>query len=121
MAVSDRSQTETPPQHDLANRRTPIITPVSAAFIAIAMGVASRQWGEYDVYWHLANGRRIVEQGLSPNPDAFSWSAAGDQYVSYSSHIDRLFYLLWDVGGVRALSLFPAVTFGLILLPLALR
>gem|GEM_PF-1369967 len=121
MKVSDRSQTATAPQHDLGRRGTPFITPVSAVCIAIAMGVASRQWGEYDVYWHLANGRRMVEQGLSPNPDAFSWSAAGELYVSYSSHLDRLFYLLWDAGGVRALSLFPAVMFGLILLPLALR
>lgn len=94
--------------------------PVGAMVILVAMLRTWLHWADNDIFWHLASGRLMVEDGRFPNPDTFSWSAAGQTFVSYSAQVDRLFYYLWMLGGVPALGLFSCVAFALTLLPFAL-
>ncbi len=77
-------------------------------------------WADNDIFWHLANGRQMVEQGRFPSPDAFSWTMPGREFIAYSAQVDRLFYLLWALGGAVALGAFSAGTYMLALLPYAL-
>jgi len=84
------------------------------------MAGTTLQWADYDLFWHLANGRLMVEAGLFPSPDRFSWSMAGQPYVAHFAQVDRLLYLLWTIAGAPALALFSAVGFGLAMLPFAL-
>lgn len=96
------------------------LTPVAAFFLVAAAFTIRSSWADYDIYWHLANGRLMVEQGRFPSPDRFSWSAAGGEYVAYSAQIDRAFYLLYRAGGARALGLYSGTAWVLALLPAVL-
>lgn len=95
-------------------------TPLGAIVIAGAMVGLTGRWFDNDLYWHLANGRLIVEAGQYPSPDRFSWSAAGLRYLAYSTPLDSLFYLLWRAGGAAALATAAALLCGLALLPIAI-
>jgi len=96
------------------------LTPLGAVIIAAAMMSTTRQWADYDIFWHLANGRLMVESGIFPSPDPFSWSMAGQSFVAHFAQVDRLLYLVWNAGGDTALGFFSALMFGLALLPFAL-
>lgn len=96
------------------------LTPLGAVILVAAMVATNRQWADYDIFWHLANGRLMVESGMFPSPDPFSWSMAGQRYIAFSAQVDRLFYLVWQLGGAPALGLFSALLFGLALLPFVL-
>lgn len=96
------------------------LTPLGAIVVVAAMIANTRRWADYDLFWHLANGRLMVEAASFPSPDRFSWSMAGQPYLAYSAQADRLFYLLWKAGGAPALGLFAAVALVLALLPFAL-
>lgn len=96
------------------------LTPLGALVIAIASILMARRWADFDVFWHLANGRLMVEQGRFPSPDAFSWSVAGQPVVAYSAPVERLFFVLWRAAGPRGLGFYSALTFTLVMLPPAL-
>lgn len=93
------------------------LTLCGVGLVVLGMLAVARQWADYDLFWHLANGRLMSEAGLFPSPDRFSWSAAGAPYLAYSAQVDRLFYLIWRTGGVPALGTAAALLFGLSLLP----
>lgn len=89
--------------------------------VILAMAVRpARAWVDYDVFWHLANGRLLTKGGGTADRDAFSWSAPGHEYANYSAHVDRLFYLLWQADGAWCLGLFAVLTYVLALLPFAM-
>ncbi len=112
--------TEVAPTSQVAVERRAWLTPMSAMMIVLWMLTMTAGWGDYDIYWHLAVGRLMVEQGRFPSPDTFSWSMAGQTFIAYSAQTDRLLYLLWKLGGATALGMFAAIGFALALLPVAL-
>lgn len=96
------------------------LTPVGALSVVAAMlGLPGRAF-DHDLYWHLANGRTIIDGGSFPSPDRFSWSAAGLPVLAYSTPLDSLFYLIWRGGGTAALALLATLLAGLAILPIAL-
>jgi hypothetical protein len=64
---------------------------------------------ETDLWWHLANGRYILGHGV-PSHDVYSYTAVGHVWVVHEWLADVLFYLLYQIGGVRLLIVLSAAT-----------
>lgn len=94
------------------------LTPIGAALTLVGMWTALTHWADYDVFWHLANGR-LMADGVSPRTDQFSWSAAGEPYTGYSLPLDRLFYAAWQIAGPHGLAVLSAIAIGAVILPIA--
>ncbi len=76
-----------------------------------------------DLWWHLANGRLLVQLGSWPHTDLYSFSAAGHPWVMHEWLSDLLMYALVRTGGLPLLvAVFAAlVTAGALCLFLLLR
>ena len=96
------------------------LTPIAAVILIAATRIPLRRWADFDVFWHLSNGRLMVRDGISPSPDQYSWSGAGRDVALHYVQADRLLYLIWQWNGTAALSLLSAVMFAAALLPFAL-
>jgi len=57
----------------------------------------------YDLGWHLATGRLIVEQGRIPSSDPFSFTRAGAPWLDHEWLFQVTAFLLNRFGGWRAL------------------
>jgi hypothetical protein len=88
--------------------------------LVAAMRVPLHSWADYDIFWHLSNGRLMVRDGVSPSPDRFSWTGAGRDVALHYVQADRILYLLWDWRGPQAMAMFSALLFLGALLPFAL-
>lgn len=68
-----------------------------------------------DVWWHLATGRLIAQQGSAPTSDVFTYTCAGQPWVAHEWVWELLMYRLyagWGQAGLMALRiavLLPAV------------
>jgi hypothetical protein len=60
----------------------------------------------YDVWWHLATGRWIVEHGRIPHADPFSYTRPGAPWVAHEWLTDILLYCLYQRFGPAGLSLY---------------
>lgn len=82
-------------------RRTALLTGLAACLGALCVV----QLSSFDVWWHLATGRWIVEKGAIPREDPFSYTRSGApwRYVSWTA--DLALYGLWRLGGAGALCL----------------
>lgn len=58
---------------------------------------------DYDLWWHLADGRWIVEHHAVPTTDVFSYTAAGRPWVAYSWLAEVLFHGLVRGFGLASL------------------
>jgi hypothetical protein len=96
------------------------LTPVAVVILLAGMHLSLRNWTDYDLFWHLSNGRLMVRDGISPSPDRFSWAGAGREVALHYARADRILYTLWDWNGPAALSLFSALLLLGALLPFAL-
>ena len=101
-------------------RARPRLTPIAAVLLVTAMTIPSARWGDFDMFWHLSNGRLMERDGGFPSPDVFSWSAAGRDVGLNSVLFERLFYLLWRLDGGAALAGLASLLFACALLPFAL-
>lgn len=93
------------------------LTPIAAIILVGAMRVPLGRWADSDIFWHLSNGRLMVRDGVLPTPDQFSWSMQGHHVALHSIQMDRLFYLIWELGGATALAVFSSVLLMGCLLP----
>lgn len=58
---------------------------------------------DYDLWWHLAGGRWIVEHGAVPWTDPFSYTAADRPWIAYSWLAEVLYYGLVRAFGLASL------------------
>jgi hypothetical protein len=58
---------------------------------------------DYDLWWHLAEGRWIVENRAVPTTDVFSYTAAGHPWLAYSWLAEVLFHGLVRNFGLASL------------------
>lgn len=83
------------------------------AFAAILLfgllGMTARSATDPDLWWHLRAGQWIVETGLIPHTDPFSFTRAGHAWVAHEWLSEVVFYELWKHGGAAALIVFSAV------------
>jgi hypothetical protein len=102
-----------------ASRDRYCLTPISAILLAASSFFALGTWADYDVYWHLADGR-LSANGHFPSPDRFSWSAAGQRVNLNSVRFDQAIYRIWDWFGGNGLSVISGVLMIAAILPVAL-
>lgn len=61
---------------------------------------------DYDVYWHLANGREMVEHPRVVNEEVFSYTKAGTAFVNHEWLAQIAWYSLYQQWGMDGLSYF---------------
>ena len=62
-----------------------------------------------DVYWHLSAGRWTVQHFGPPRTDFLSWPLYGREWVDFEWLPQLFYYLLYELGGWRALQVFKAL------------
>lgn len=97
-------------------RKYPNLIPLVIGLLLALVAVTYPTF-DYDLYWHLANGRESFAQGRIIQEDIFSFTQAGTTYRNTEWLAQLIFYGLWSVGGMLALFLFKlAVTSAVVLL-----
>ena len=66
-----------------------------------------------DYGWHVRTGQYIVETGSLPRSDIYSFTAAGQSWVTHEWLSELLFYIVAQVGGYRLLVIAFALITGL--------
>lgn len=69
-----------------------------------------------DFFWHLANGRFIVENKYVPNKDVFGHVTSGTDWIPFEWGWDVLTYSLYDIGGYNAILVFRSLLYCLLFL-----
>jgi hypothetical protein len=79
-----------------------ILPPLLA--IPLSLIFATRVWCN-DIWWHLATGRWIVENGSMPAQDPFTFGGAGAPWTYVTVVSDLLYYAIYSMGGAPGLVL----------------
>jgi hypothetical protein len=82
------------------------LPPLCAALLAPSFIVKIRG---YDVWWHMATGRWILEHGRLPDVDPFTYTMAGKPWHLVNGIADVVLYLAWRLGGETAIVLLKVV------------
>ena len=61
---------------------------------------------DFDIYWHLANGREMLAQGRIINEEIFSYTRAGTPFSNHEWLAQILLYGVYEVAGDVGLNLF---------------
>jgi hypothetical protein len=69
-----------------------------------------------DFWWHLRNGRLIMETGRVPHQDLFSFTAAGSRWIDHEWLTEVAMQALWLRGGPILLLVIASVLTTLVLL-----
>jgi len=82
------------------------------------LAMTARNAVDPDLWWHLRTGQWILETGKIPHSDPFSFSRAGNPWVSHEWLSEVVFYKIWRHSGAAGLIVFSAVatTVGFMLL-----
>jgi len=81
---------------------------VSTLFLLGVFLLSRQQLPAADLWWHLAGGRYILESGLIPKTDPFSYTALGQSWLNYEWLSQIVFFLLWKAGGFPLLVIFKS-------------
>jgi len=58
---------------------------------------------DFDLYWHLANGREMVNSGRIVGEEVFSYTHLGEKFANHEWLGQIIFYLLWTAFGAYGL------------------
>jgi hypothetical protein len=73
------------------------------------LAMTARNAVDPDLWWHLRTGQWIAETGHIPHSDHFSFTRAGQAWISHEWLSEAVFYELWKHGGAAALIVFSAI------------
>jgi len=73
------------------------------------LAMTARNAVDPDLWWHLRTGQWIAETGHIPHFDHFSFTRAGQPWISHEWLSELVFYELWKHGGAAALIIFSAI------------
>ena len=79
-----------------------------ALFLLAALWLVVFPIKDYDTFWHLANGKAMLEQGRILNEEIFSYSAFGTPFWNHSwlaQIVMALFYQAGELNGLLAFKL----------------
>lgn len=76
--------------------------------LSTVFAAAVFQISTWDVWWHLAYGRWIVDARAIPRTDSFSFTAFGSQRVNPEWLFQLFAYGVWELGGAPLLILVKA-------------
>ncbi len=51
---------------------------------------------DFDLYWHLANGREMINSGRIINEEVFSYTHQGEKFANHEWLGQIVFYLIWS-------------------------
>src|ERR1019366_3669851 len=69
------------------------------------LAMTARNAVDPDLWWHLRTGQWIAENGRIPHSDHFSFTRAGQPWISHEWLSELAFYELWKHGGAAATAL----------------
>ncbi|MGC2047561.1 MAG: hypothetical protein WA635_02970 [Gallionella sp.] len=58
---------------------------------------------DFDLYWHLANGREMVNSGRIVSEEVFSYTHQGEKFANHEWLGQIIFYLIWTAFGAYGL------------------
>lgn len=64
---------------------------------------------DYDLFWHLANGRAMLETGAIVNSEIFSYTSFGKEFVNHAWLSQLLFGFVFENFGPKALIVFKVL------------
>ncbi len=100
------SQAQAPEEPRTAAPRAPAWLPAAvAALLAPGFLVVVK---DYDVWWHMATGRWIVQHGRLPTTDPFTYTMVGKPWHLVNGLADLVFYGAYQLGGSAGLVLLKA-------------
>jgi hypothetical protein len=73
------------------------------------LGMTAHPATDPDLWWHLRTGQWIAETGTIPHTDPFSFTRAGQAWVSHEWLSEVVFYQIWRHLGFAGLIVFSAV------------
>ena len=76
--------------------------PVFLVFSAIAVMVVYPVQ-DFDIFWHIANGRAMVESGQIINQEIFSYTSAGRHFNNHAWLSQIIFFLIYNTAGANGL------------------
>lgn len=93
-------------KQQLKDRFRPRIEHVTWA-VLIYCSLVAAMWPRrtYDIWWHLATGKIIVEDRTIPDSDPFTWTRAGTPWITHEWGWEVLMYLFYSRGGHAGLLL----------------
>ncbi len=94
--------------------------------VLIYCGLVAALWPRrtYDLWWHLATGRLIVEQRAIPDADPFTYTREGEPWITHEWGWEVPMYLMyarWGHAGLMVLRVLGAVLASAMLAWLCLR
>src|ERR1035437_556004 len=88
-------------------QRLLVLVFLGVMFVAPAVATAQARNLDTDIWWHLANGRYILDHGL-PSTDVYSFTAVGHVWVVHEWLADVGMFLLYRAVGITGLILLAA-------------
>ncbi len=75
--------------------------------VVIYCGLVAALWPRrtYDIWWHLATGKLIVEERAIPHSDPFTYTRAGEPWITHEWAWEVPMYLLYAARGHAGLML----------------
>src|SRR5512138_3557581 len=91
----------------------------TSIFLIALFVMSMREVSDPDFWWHLRTGQFILETGSIPHVDVFSYTKAGQPWVTHEWLSEVFIYSLYRLGSFPALILtfagITALSFGLVL------
>lgn len=90
----------------IPNRLLPIIVFLLGAFLG------ARPLFDYDLYWHLANGREILATLRPVGHEVFSYTHGGETFLNRAWLAQAIWFLVWETFGPHGLLYFKIFVAG---------
>src|SRR6516165_7655305 len=86
-----------------------------AAFVSIFVMFVRKVLGDADTYWHLASGNWILQHGIVPTTDPFSWSYTGHPWTAHEWLSEVVMALAFRAAGWSGVAILTGLAVGLML------
>ncbi len=91
-----------------------IVWVLLASLLICIFALSSYKIDDDDVFWHLATGRFVVENGYVPDKDVFGALTQNTEWIPFEWGWDVISYELYNTGGYNAIFIFRSLIFCLI-------
>ena len=86
------------------NRPHPLISSIPILLVLTIVGLlVTFPVQDFDIFWHLANGRAMVEQGTIINQEIFSFTAQGKHFSNHAWLAQIILFLIFKTWGASGL------------------
>lgn len=119
--MSSRLSAKPTPESTARHGRFLTLDAVYIASVVVVTGAAALQVvvRPHDFWWHLANGRMMVDTATFPTLDSFTYTQAGEPFFNQMWLAQIVMFSLYRLGGVPLIilahALVIALTYGLLL------